>query len=148
MAIVITIPNKFKTELGKGSVDFSSDTFKMILMGSGFVFDPDTDGTYADISADEITSAGGYTVGGTALTVDSAWAQDNANDKATIAWNNCTFTASGADYDTFCAGVIVHTIDSTTDTTDLVVCCIAIGTDIDVTDGLSFIFQTLGYDEN
>jgi len=147
MAITLTVSNEFKLELGKGSVDFSSDTFKIILMGTGFVFDPDTDGQYQDVSADEITSAGGYTVGGQTLTVDSAWAQDNTNDKAALTWADETFTASGAAFDTFCAGIIVKTTDATTDATDFIVGCIATGADIDVEDGKSFIFQDLGYDE-
>ena len=148
MAVTLTVPNEFKLELGKGSIAFQTGTFKLILMATGFVFDQDTDGQYQDISADEITSAGGYTVGGQVITADDAWQQDNTNNKAFITWLDETFSASGADFDQFCAGVIIYTSDATTDATDFVVGCIDLGTNIDVTDGNDFDFQNLGYDEN
>ena len=148
MAITLTVSNKFKYEMGIESVDLSSDTVKVILMESGFVYDKDADGTYANVSADEITSAGGYTVGGEALTVDSAWAQDNTNDRAAITWVDKTFTASGAAFDTFCAAILVLTVDATTDTTDVVIGCIEFGQDISVADGASFQLQDMGYNKD
>lgn len=140
MAVTLTIPNEFFYEKGKEGVDFSSDTFKIILMASGFTFDPDTHGTYSDVSGSEITSAGGYTVGGTSLSVDSAWAQNNTDNNAEIAWNDVTFTASGAAFDTFCAAVIYDDDNGS----DVIVGCIELGQDIDIADGSSFQLQDLG----
>lgn len=148
MAVTLTVSNEFKYEMGIESIDLSSDTCKVILMASGFTYDPDSHGTYGDVSASEITSAGGYTVGGYNLTVDSAWAQNNTDDTAEITWDDKTFTASGAAFDTFCAAVIVVTVDGTTDSTDIILGCIEFGQDIDVADGNSFQLQDIGYTKN
>lgn len=143
MAVTLTVPNGFKYEMGIGAVDMSSNAHKVILMASGFVFNPDTHSTYASLSASEITNAGGYTVGGYALTVDSAWAQDDVNNRASITWMDKTFTASGAAFNTFCAAVIYND----THASDLVIGCIAFGQDINVADGNSFQLQDMGYNK-
>ena len=145
MAVVLTVSNKFKFEMGQGKINFTSDAFKVILMKSGFVFDKDAHGVYADISANEITNAGGYTVGGYALTADSAWAQDNTGDKASITWVDKAFTASGAAFDTFCAAIIFD--DTPTSPADIIVGCITFGQDIDVADGNNFQLTDMGYDK-
>lgn len=141
MATTVTVSNEFKYEKGKEGVDFSSDTFKLVLLESGFTFDPDTHGTYSDISGDEITSAGGYTVGGETLSVDSAWAQNNTDDEAAIEWADKALTASGADFDTFCAAAIIDDSHAS----KVVVGCLELGQDIDVPDGQSFLFQNLKF---
>ena len=139
MAVTLTVPNELKFELGKGAIDRSSDTFVLVFMESGFVFDPDTDGTYSDISGEEITSAGGYTVGGESLTVDSAWAQDNANDRATMTFVDKVVTPSGAAFDTFCAVCIVDTSHAS----DVVCACIEFGQNVDVPDGQPFTVKDI-----
>ena len=139
---ILTVPNEFKYENGKGANDFSAHSYKIILMGSGFVFDKDAHGTYADVSASEISGNGGYTVGGQALTVDSAWAQDDANDKGAIAWEDATFTASGAAFDDFCAAIIYNDSHAS----DLIVGCIDFETDLSVPDGLTFQIQNMGFE--
>ena len=144
MAVTLTVSNEFKFEKGKGMVDFSSDSFKIILMESGFVFDPDADGVYADISAEEITSAGGYTVGGYALSTTTAWNQDNANDRAYIEWTDKVFTASGAAFDTFCAAIIYDDDHGS----DVIVGCIEFGTDIDVPDAGTFTVTNMAYQDD
>lgn len=141
MAVTCTISNEFKYEKGLGAVLFNSHTFKVILMADGFVFNPDTHGTYSDVSASEITSAGGYTVGGYALSVDSAWAQNNTDNTAEIAWVDKTFTASGAAFDTFCAAIIYDD----THASDVIVGCIDLDQSIDIADGGSFQLQDMGY---
>jgi len=142
MAITRTVSNEFKFESGKASVNLSSDTFKIVLMASGFTFDPDTHGDYADISASEITSAGGYTVGGESITVDDAWAQDNTGNRGRITWADKTLTASGAAFDTFCAVCIIDVTAS-----NLVIGCIELGQDIDIPDGSSFQLQDMAYNK-
>ena len=37
--------NHYKAELHKGNINYSTDVFKVILMASGFIFDPDTHAT-------------------------------------------------------------------------------------------------------
>ena len=139
---ILTVANEFKYENGKGANDFSTHSYKLILMASGFTFDKDAHGTYADVSASEISANGGYTVGGQVLTVDVAWAQDNANDKGAIAWNDVSFTASGAAFDDFCAAIIIN--DSHAG--DLIVGCVDFETDLSVPDGLTFQIQNLGFE--
>jgi len=86
--------NKFKKELWSGTVDGSADVFKIILMESGFTYSPVTHGDYADVSANELPTANGYTVGGATLSGVSI-TQDDTNNKGEIAWNNAAWTATG-----------------------------------------------------
>lgn len=143
MAVTRTVSNKWKYEMGLGSVDISSDTFKVILMESAFVYDQDTHGLYSDVSGSEITDTGGYTVGGETLTAATAWAQDNTNDRARVSWQDKTFTAGTAAFDTFCAACILDT----THASSVVVGCIEFGEDIDVSAGNSFQLQDLAYNK-
>ena len=46
-----TASNKIKYLLATKAIDFLNDSFKIILMASGFVFDKDTHHGYADVSA-------------------------------------------------------------------------------------------------
>ena len=151
MAVTRTLSNRFKTELGKGTIDFSDATagaFRVILMTTAYAFDPDTHNTYLDIKASEITTAGGYEKLTKALVADSAWAQDNVNNKAAIAWENVTWIASGADFDAIGAAVILQydAGGSATGDNSLVIGCIDFGTDHTVADGVSFQLQNLGFD--
>lgn len=57
----------FLTQAVAGTLDLSSDTLKMTLMGSGYTPDLNADANWSDISADEITGTG-YTAGGITLT--------------------------------------------------------------------------------
>jgi hypothetical protein len=140
MAITKTISNRFKLELGKATINFTSDVFKAIIMADGFTFNPDTHGTLAAVVASVITSAGGYTE--KTLAVDTAWNQDNTNDIAFVDWENVTWTASGGNFDDF-IGVIVYD-DSHAD--DVVVGCIDLGQIISVIDGNSFQLQNIGFE--
>ena len=143
MAITLTVSNEWKYEMGIEGVNLSSDTFNVVLMATGFIFNKDTHGTYSDISASEITDAGGYTVGGEALTAATAWAQDNTNDRGRISWQDKTFTAGTAAFDTFCAACIVDV----TNASDVVLGCIEFGQDIDVAAGNSFQLQDMAYNK-
>ena len=53
--------NKIKFLLAKKAIDFSADTFKIILMQSGFTFNKDTHEGYANVSASELGTGNGYT---------------------------------------------------------------------------------------
>lgn len=137
---ILTVPNEFKFDNGKGLNDFSTDTYKIMLMDDTFTFDKDTDGTVSDVSANEISSTGSYAR--VTLTVDSAWAQDNTNDKGSIAWNNVTFTASGADFDDFASAIIYNDSHAS----DLIVGHIDFEQTISLANGNSFQLQSLGFD--
>ena len=59
--------NKIKYLLATKAIDFANDTFKIILMATGFTFDIDTHHGYADVSASELGTGNGYTAGGNTL---------------------------------------------------------------------------------
>jgi predicted porin len=99
------VANNFRVELASGNIDFSSDTFKIILMGTGFVFDPDTHDLYADVSASELSTAYGYTAGGATLG-GVAVTQNDVDDQVDITWNNISWTASGGDIGPTCGAII------------------------------------------
>ena len=85
--------NKIKYLLATGAIDFSGDTFKIILMESGFVYDKDSDEEYADVSGDELATGNGYTAGGNTL-AGVAVTEDDVDDRCEIVWNNTTWTAT------------------------------------------------------
>lgn len=137
---ILTVPNEFKYENGKGNNDFSSDVYKLILMADTFSFNKDTHGTYSDVSASEISSTGGYAA--VTLTVSSAWAQDDTNDKGSISWSNVTFTASGGDFDDFGSAIVYNDSHAS----DLIVGHIDFEQTIVLASGNSFQLQQLGFD--
>ena len=86
--------NKIKYLLATGAINFSSDTFKIILMGTGFTFNKDTHHYYSDVSGSELASGNGYTTGGNTLAGVSV-TEDDTDDRTEITWNNTSWTASG-----------------------------------------------------
>jgi hypothetical protein len=89
-----TLSNKMRYLLATKAIDFSADSFKIILMASGFVFNADTHHGYADVSASELATGYGYTrntktLSGVAVT------EDDTNDRCSVTWSNVTWTASG-----------------------------------------------------
>jgi len=87
-------PNHIKYLLATKQIDFSADTFKIILMESGFVFDKDAHEEYADVSGNELATANGYTqfnknLAGIVVT------EDDVDDRCEIVWGNVTWTAVG-----------------------------------------------------
>ena len=141
MASINTIPNEFFYQNGIGGNDFSSDTYKVVFLSSGFTFDKNTHGTYSDISGEEITSNGGYPVGGYTLNTNSAWTQNNTDNNAQITWEEVIITASGGAFDTFCATAVYND----TNGVKVLVGCTEFGEDITIEDGKSFVVQDLGF---
>ena len=135
------ISNQFKYLVGIGEIDFSSDTFKIALMASGFSFDQDNHGEWADISGNEISSSGGYTPGGYELSIDAAWQQDNTNDQGIISWENHTFTPTGGSFDLTSSAVIYDSSHSS----DIVVGAIQFDSNISVVEGTVLELQSLGF---
>ena len=86
--------NKVKYLLATKQVDFSADTFKIILMQSGFTFDKDTHHAYSDVSASELANGNGYTTGGATLAGVSV-TEDDTDDRCEITWNDPSWTAAG-----------------------------------------------------
>lgn len=86
--------NKIKYLLATKKIDFSADTFKIILMASGFTFNKDTHHAYADVSANELANGNGYTTGGVTLS-GVAVTEDDTDDRTEVTWDNAQWTASG-----------------------------------------------------
>ena len=118
-----------------GNITSLSDTFKIILMKSGFVFDPATHTTYSAVSSNEVANGLGYTTGGQAL-ASVALAVNNTSNYATISWGQIEWTATGGSL--VASGAIIFD-DSTTFAadgyTDAVVTYIDFGSDKTATDG-------------
>ncbi len=75
-------------------VDFANDSFIIILMNTGFVYNRATHLLYANVSANELATANGYTQKTKVLT-GVVVAQDDALYKLTVTWSNPQWTASG-----------------------------------------------------
>jgi len=97
--------NKFRYLLGLKVINFSSDTFKLIFMEEGFIFNPDTHAVYADVSASEQATNFGYTSGGITMTGGTV-TQNDTDDRAYVTFNNVTLTASGGDIGPVCGAII------------------------------------------
>lgn len=136
MAVVTTISNHFKYQLMTKKVDMSADVFKMILLDTVFAFDKDTHATLADVTASQIGTAFGYTQNNKTLAGASV-VENDALDKASCAWSDVTWTASGGAIGPVGAAIIYD--DTTVD--DTVVCCIDFGADFTTPDGFSFQVQ-------
>jgi hypothetical protein len=92
-----TLPsNEFKDLLFRKIVDLDNDTVKIALMAAGFSFARATHNIYADISASELGTANGYTVGGASLTGSTITRNDTTNE-VDATFNNASWTATGGD---------------------------------------------------
>lgn len=82
--------NNYHEQLGKGGVDYTTDTFKLMLVTTAYTLDVDSHAYRADITGE--ASGTGYTAGGQA--VDSVtWTQDNTNNRAVLDFADETFSA-------------------------------------------------------
>ena len=104
-----TLANNFLEQLLKKEIDFDTDTFKVILMASGFVFDRDAHALYANVSASELATAYGYTVGGATLSGVSV-AQDDVNNAGTVSWSSASWNISGGNITSSGAIIIDDTV--------------------------------------
>jgi len=127
------IANKLKYLIATKAIDFSSDTFKIILMATGFTFDRDTDHGYADVLASELTAANGYSAGGNTL-AGVAVTEDDTDDRTEVTWNNSSWTASGGAIGPS-PGAIIYDDTVTTPVADPIVQYIDFGGDQTQADG-------------
>ena len=89
-----TLSNKMKFLLASKAIDFANDTFKIILMNTGFVFDRDTHHGYADVSAYELATGNGYTQNDKTLSGVTV-TEDDTDDRCEVTWDNVQWTAFG-----------------------------------------------------
>lgn len=123
--------NKFKLTLLKGDIDFDTDVFKIILMASGFTFNRVSHSQYSDVSASELPTANGYTVGGNTLAGVSV-TQDDTENQGEVTWNNTSWVAAGGAI--VASGAIIYD-DTVTSPADVLVGYIDFGGDVTTNDG-------------
>jgi hypothetical protein len=75
----------------RGSLDFDTDTFKVMLTTSAYVEDKDAHDFRNDVT-NEVAATGGYTAGGNSATVTVTL--DTVNDRVDISLGGTTWPAS------------------------------------------------------
>ena len=137
------VPMSFEGMKWKGQIAGLTDTFKMILMQTGFVYNPVTHQAYADVSASELATGSGYTAGGVTLT-GVAIAYNATEDRLEVTHDNVTINASGGTLVTSGAIIYDDTTDSgTADFTDAIVSYKDAGGDITAIDGTPIIITNV-----
>ena len=98
----VTVYSNGVLNLTKAAMNLASDTFVCILATSSYTPAPNTDSTYANVSANEVASGGGYTTGGVVLTsvTDTLTSATVTYTAAAVSWSSATITAKYA--------VIIH----------------------------------------
>lgn len=134
------VSNRMKYQLGVAAINFSSDSFKIILMASGFTFNRDTHATYADVSASELATNFGYTQNTKTLGT-ATLSEDDTNDRLSVTWANAVWTASGGSIGPS-PGAIIYD-DTTTENT--VVGYIDFGSDQTATSGGTFTVPNIEF---
>lgn len=99
-----TVYSQAALSIAQAALSLNDTTkFRLILVTASYTPAPNTDHLYSDVSANELTTSGGYTVGGVAL----------ATVTDTLTTATVTFTAASPTWagfsNTFRYGVIVHT---------------------------------------
>lgn len=135
-----TVSNHCLYQLLIKKIDCSADTFVIILMEDGFVFDKDAHATYADVSADELATGNGYTQN-TKTLANVTVEEDDTNNRGRAYWDDAQWTASGGSIGPSPCAII---IDSTT-TDDTVIGCIDFGGNKTATDGGVFAVQNIDF---
>jgi hypothetical protein len=85
-----------------GAMNLSSDSFVMTLVGNSYTPAPNTDALWSAVSANELTTAGGYTAGGVLL----------ASEMDTLIAGTVTFKATSPSWATFSAGPFRYAVIS------------------------------------
>ena len=106
MAIEITLSNHYKYQLSKKKIDLSADDLKIILMNNTFTFDEDTHATLADVAANQLATANGYTQNDKTL-ANKVLTEDDANNKAKMVCDDVSWTASGGSFGPTGAAIIL-----------------------------------------
>ena len=106
MATTIKIPNHALYLMATQAVDWDNDSFYLILC-SNFVFDIDTDIEYANVSANELSTAYGYTIGGILMT-GGVVVEDDTNNDARRSFDDVTVAASGGDIGPYQVAIIYN----------------------------------------
>lgn len=113
MAVTASLYGLGLTHIGRGDVVFTTDTIKVALLGSGYVFAQDTHEFFSDVSASEVTGSG-YTAGGQALGTKAVDYDAASNEVRYTAANTVWTAASGETLAAYGAVVYQDTGDPST----------------------------------
>jgi hypothetical protein len=141
MAFTTTVPNHYKYLLKTKQIDESSDTYKIILMESGFTFDKDAHEELADVTADQLPTGNGYTQNSKTLSGVSI-IENDTTDKAETRWADVTWTATGGSIGPASAAIVYND----TVANDPIAFCIEFGVNKTTEDGFAFVIGTPGID--
>jgi hypothetical protein len=118
--------NLFTDDLVKGNLNFSSDTFKVMLTNTAPVA---TNHQYSDISGNELANGNGYSTGG----MSSAITLGNSSGTETVTAAAVTLTASGS------VGPFRYAVFyDTTPSTKTLICWFDYGSSITLANGETF----------
>lgn len=84
-----------KEALLEGRIDLDTDTFVAILVTASYTPAPNADDTYSDVSANELPTANGYTVGGqviSPLTVTQSAGTVTVDSATDPSWGSTSIT--------------------------------------------------------
>ena len=110
-----------------GSIDFDTDSFKIMLTTSTYTPNQDTDNDRADVT-NEVGASGTYAAGGGSTTVTTSY--DGATNEMRIACTDVSFTSA-----TITARTAVLYKDSGASATDLLVAYCTEASDVSSTSG-------------
>lgn len=93
-----TVYSNAALNISKAAINLGSDSFYMILVSSAYTPAPNTDATYSNVSANELATGSGYTVGGVKLTsvTDTLSTATVTFTSASVSWSSATFTCKYA----------------------------------------------------
>lgn len=131
MAVTNKNSEQFVLELYRGEHDLENDSLKFILMNSSFVFNPATHATYADISASEIATGGGYTQKTKAVSVTGIAIASNV---IVVSCESPVWTATTGGIPAVSACCVIND----THATETVVCCCEFGASYSTADTKQF----------
>lgn len=99
------VSNELKELLGYAAVNFSSDTFKIILLKAGFSYSPASHEKYGDVTTYEVDNGLGYTTAGATL-ANVALTRSDVDNNLIVSWNNVSWTATGGNIEA--SGAIIY----------------------------------------
>ena len=103
--------NSVKYKMATGGINFSSDTFKAILMATGYIFNRLTHLKYSDIVGSEMPTANGYTQDSKVL-AGVAVTEVDASNKTTVTWTSPAWAVTPADLGPMAGMIIIDDTDA------------------------------------
>ena len=138
MAVVATFAESFVEALFKGEHDLTTHNIKLALMNTTFVFNPEAHVNWADVSADEITAANGYTAKGIQVTPIAVAATVTASDGIIQITTSAPTIATWTAVDGTIAATGSAILFNDTHANDAIIMCIDFGEDYETTVGKLF----------